>query len=127
MAKIENKFLVLKLSDIDKLDEPRRLEVQVIIQAINKIRLNEERGPIPKYWVCNQNEPYAQRVIDYILIGEDRKEFLNRVGDHAFCKGCGREIWWLEHKQSGKSAPYTFDLLNHFIDCPKAQEFKRSH
>ena len=41
------------------------------------------------------------------------------------CRGCGIDIWWVTHA-NGKKAPYTKQGLNHFADCPKAKEFKRS-
>jgi hypothetical protein len=49
---------------------------------------------------------------------------LQHVGDKGVCKGCGRDIWWVKHK-NGKAVPYTWEGLNHFIDCPKANEFKK--
>ncbi len=51
-------------------------------------------------------------------------KLLAAVGQRGACRGCGREIWWLVHS-NGKRAPYTRAGLNHFIDCPRAKEFKR--
>jgi len=48
---------------------------------------------------------------------------LNQVGDKGTCRGCGADIWWVVHK-SGKKAPYTAEALNHFADCPQANNFK---
>jgi len=45
------------------------------------------------------------------------------VGDRGKCKGCGKEIWWVKHR-NGAKAPYTGEGINHFIDCPKAKRFK---
>lgn len=41
------------------------------------------------------------------------------------CRGkdCGADIWQIR-KPNGRSAPYTIDALNHFIDCPNAEDFK---
>lgn len=39
------------------------------------------------------------------------------------CRGCGRLIWFVV-LQSGKRAPYTDEALNHFADCPEANQFR---
>jgi len=52
------------------------------------------------------------------------KKLLDLVGDIGECKGCGREVWWVVHK-NGKKAPYTRTALNHFIDCPNADQFRK--
>lgn len=54
---------------------------------------------------------------------ENIKRLLKQVGREGKCKGCDREIWWVEHN-SGKAAPYTNEALNHFADCPDAQRFR---
>jgi len=48
------------------------------------------------------------------LVAEEKRE----------CKACGATIYFVVHK-SGKRAPYTGDALNHFIDCPRAREFRK--
>ena len=48
---------------------------------------------------------------------------LSHVGDLASCRGCGKAIFWVRHK-NGKRAPYTPEGLNHFADCPQAKDFK---
>lgn len=40
------------------------------------------------------------------------------------CKKCGKEIIWLTSKNK-KSIPATLELINHFADCPNAQEFRK--
>jgi hypothetical protein len=40
-----------------------------------------------------------------------------------YCRGCGRNVWWLA-MPSGKRAPYTTEGLSHFVDCPQAQQFR---
>lgn len=59
------------------------------------------------------------------------KELLHRIqlilaatGRAAACKGCGAPIVWVTH-QNGKRAPYTPEGLNHFVDCPQAQQFRK--
>lgn len=49
---------------------------------------------------------------------------LNQVGDRGACKKCPKEIWWVRMR-SGRTAPYTADALNHFADCPHADEFRK--
>lgn len=51
-------------------------------------------------------------------------EFMDKIGNRSKCKGCGKEIWWIVHA-SGSVAPYTEEGLNHFINCPKAKDFRR--
>jgi len=55
---------------------------------------------------------------------ENVSRLLANIGDPGQCRGCGADIFWVIHK-NGKRVPYTPQALNHFIDCPKAQEFKR--
>ena len=49
---------------------------------------------------------------------------LKQVGDIAICKGCGKEIYWVKHK-NGKATPYNTEGMNHFADCVKAQDFRK--
>lgn len=49
---------------------------------------------------------------------------LKNVGDHGPCRGCGKPIIWVLHK-NGARAPYNYDGTSHFIDCPKADEFRK--
>lgn len=41
------------------------------------------------------------------------------------CKACGEKLYFVR-LASGKQAPYTADGLNHFINCPKAAEFRKA-
>lgn len=50
---------------------------------------------------------------------------LKNVGDPAHCKGCGADIYWVIHR-NGKKVPYTPAGLNHFVDCPAAQRFRKA-
>ncbi len=40
------------------------------------------------------------------------------------CRACGAELAMVRHK-NGKLAPYTMAGVNHFIDCEKADQFRR--
>lgn len=50
---------------------------------------------------------------------------LNMIGTHDFCKGCGKEIWWVVHPKTNKSMPINSEGLSHFADCPRAEDFKK--
>lgn len=49
---------------------------------------------------------------------------LHNVGDEGKCRGCQARIFWVTHK-NGKKVPYTGAGLNHFVDCPAAEQFKK--
>lgn len=55
---------------------------------------------------------------------ENMLGLLERIGARDSCRGCNRTIFWVHHV-NGKNAPYTEAGLNHFIDCPKRDDFKR--
>jgi hypothetical protein len=40
------------------------------------------------------------------------------------CRACGMTIYMVEHA-NGKMAPYTADGVNHFANCPKAEQFRK--
>lgn len=64
------------------------------------------------------------------MTSKELKEYLrplmNAVGERGTCKGCGVDIYWVEHL-NGKIVPYTPTGLNHFIDCPKAARFRKDN
>lgn len=75
MAKYEEKFIVFNKSDLIRAKISKDL-----IRALNDIdnqiqlsRIRRKANQFPKYYVCNQDEPYAQEVIDTILNGEKVK------------------------------------------------------
>lgn len=47
---------------------------------------------------------------------------LRNIGGLAQCAGCGALIYWVRHK-NGKRTPYDPSGLNHFVSCPKADQF----
>lgn len=63
MAKYEEKFIVINVK--------KHLNVEQIKKLSGL--LDEFDLPDNNYYVCNQDEPYAQKVIDIILKGEDEK------------------------------------------------------
>lgn len=40
------------------------------------------------------------------------------------CKACGVQLAFVRHR-NGKLTPYTLEGLNHFLDCAKAEEFRK--
>lgn len=49
---------------------------------------------------------------------------LTNIADKGTCTGCGATVYWVRHK-NGKRVPYTTAGLNHFIDCSKADQFRK--
>ena len=49
--------------------------ISKVEELINRERSKQDKPPIGanKYYVCNQDEPYADKVIQIILNGEDQK------------------------------------------------------
>ena len=77
MVKYEEKFLVInwKYLNID-LNKHNDEEVEALLDFTNALKKLHNLSLIPKenkYYVCNQDEPYSQQVIDVILAGEDAK------------------------------------------------------
>jgi len=40
------------------------------------------------------------------------------------CKACGVQLAFVRHR-NGKLTPYTYEAVNHFIDCPLADGFRQ--
>ncbi|HLH04979.1 MAG TPA: hypothetical protein VKX25_19580 [Bryobacteraceae bacterium] len=40
------------------------------------------------------------------------------------CKACGALLFFVRHC-NGKLAPYTADGVNHFVNCPSAERFRK--
>jgi hypothetical protein len=40
------------------------------------------------------------------------------------CKACGALLFFVRHS-NGKLAPYTADGVNHFVNCPAAERFRK--
>lgn len=55
------------------------------------------------------------------------KLLLGHVGKKGTCDGpnCGAPIYWVTH-YNGKGVPYTEAGLNHFVDCPDRDRFRRA-
>ena len=72
MAKFEEKFIVINKKHLEEIKNDDGLSrlADSLIKAINAI---EYALPKNKYYVCNQDEPYAKKVIDIIIAGENEK------------------------------------------------------
>lgn len=51
-------------------------------------------------------------------------DLLRRCGSPDTCRACKARIIWMRHA-NGKNTPYTEAGLNHFIDCPARDRFRR--
>lgn len=74
MIKITGKFVVLKTDDIKEhltVYEQRRF--QAMCRKIIKVREAIGKGN-NKYYIINQDEPYADLILDIIIEGEETKE-----------------------------------------------------
>lgn len=99
MVQLKEKFLVINLKRFEELNKAKSLlncgckeaicphlplltltceEVEDVYVALRKFWDIYEKvvgnNPRNKYYVCNQDELYAQKVIDIILAGESAKE-----------------------------------------------------
>lgn len=69
MARLNNSlYIVIKRNDTKYLDYHQICMLQEILQTIEL-----HKGHRNKYYVCNQDEPYAKKVKQVILEGEDKK------------------------------------------------------
>ena len=87
-------------------------------------------------YLARKLEEKIRKISDQTLLAEELaphcayvvKELLapllEVVGQRGRCRGCGAEIYWIEHRNR-KRAPYTVHGINHFIDCPQSAKFKR--
>jgi hypothetical protein len=73
MAEYEVKFCVIKTSDALKyLTKSELTKLGVLFAKIDAGRKADGKS-INNYYVCNTDEPYAQKIIQTILDGEDAK------------------------------------------------------
>ena len=80
-AEFKNKFLIInhkRFEELNDATEDYNKEVRALQVAIDNFKIAYEKRVgkklDQKYFVCNQDEPYAQDVIDVILRGECEKE-----------------------------------------------------
>jgi hypothetical protein len=68
--------------------------------------------------------PHGPEVLCVHAQAEVMKRLLALVGNESACRSCGAVIFFVRHR-NGKEVPYTGVGLNHFIDCPAADNFRR--
>jgi len=68
----ENKFFVINRKHLLNIPETYINRVQVAL------RIMDRYSPSNKYFICNQDEPYAQDVIQTILKGEEAKKYVQK-------------------------------------------------
>ncbi len=74
MIEKEDKFIVIKRSDLRRLHPSSRAMFCEIIDEINQHRaMVQGKFDKPKYYVVNQDEPYADKVWEVIEQGEAEK------------------------------------------------------
>jgi len=61
----EEKFVVINKKDLGYLNESGKVDLSKVLLAITIARSTDGKK-LNKYYVCNQDEPYAQSVIDII-------------------------------------------------------------
>lgn len=109
MADIKNDiYLVLKNDEIIKyLDEDCKAHLDTITGAIASGRQRDGKKPYNGYHVVNKDEPYADKVLQVILQGEDLK-CGNCQREDAPCEGCIRN-----EDNTDKEDPDLEDLYYH--------------
>jgi hypothetical protein len=75
MAEFKEKYIVINQDILDKLNPYVSGAFQVALDnlAMNYAEVTGEYLHNKKYYVCNQDEPYAEDIIKAILKGEDDK------------------------------------------------------
>ena len=72
----DDKFIVIPKETMERLSMTARGQLGYMMSQINTMREKDAGGPVPspRYYVVNQDEPYADEVLNTILLGEKRKE-----------------------------------------------------
>ena len=69
-----NTHVVLKKEDIDKyLSEENKISFGLILERISVAREQDGKKAINNYYICNTDEPYADKVLQTIIDGEKSK------------------------------------------------------
>jgi hypothetical protein len=71
--KYEEKFIVINIKHLEEIIKNNPLSFDNIIFMHELYKLSKLL-PNNKYYVCNQDEPYASEVFKIISKGEDKKE-----------------------------------------------------
>ena len=74
-----DKFIMITTKDLLELPKQMQNTLQEICVWVEIARRERGADPYPKYYVCNQDEPYAQEVLRIILDGEKEKEAIDGI------------------------------------------------
>jgi hypothetical protein len=80
MTKVEfdpDKYVVIPRKYLKLLALTHRVHLIGVLERVQKMRGRLTKEPDPAYYVCKQDEPYADKVLEIILQGE--KEKLNEL------------------------------------------------
>lgn len=69
----------------------------------------------------------GQSVANMCVIAQQHamKKLLNLAGTPGVCRGCEASVFWVKHL-NGANTPYDPSGLNHFVSCPKVNDFKKA-
>ena len=70
----DSKFIVIPTKYLDRLTVTARVQLRTVLNRVQRLRAKDGKESENKYYVVNRNEPYADDVLNTILLGEERKE-----------------------------------------------------
>lgn len=76
-----DKYLIMPTKYVQLLNREQLNNLNEIVETVTKLREALGKDLDPRYYVCKQNEPYAQSVHDMIIEGERSKELLYDTED----------------------------------------------
>ena len=116
----EEKFIVFNHKDLKYLTKEANYTLGVIDKAIQLGRVSDNKKQINKYYVCNQDESYAQAIIDIILT--DGQWIEQQIKDARIDENKN----WIEFFTPTKFDRYTKDDLVPFENRVEELKNKRS-
>lgn len=67
--------IVIKIDDAKAyLTKDQISQIEKCLEDIQKGRIKDGKVPVNRYFICNEDEPYAKTVEDMILAGEAQKK-----------------------------------------------------
>jgi len=106
--------------DINKVMAERDELDRLLIKMCDLVARTEETNDLLKQAKDSYEKLYEElrsRIMNF-------EHLLKMIGDKGEYKGCGAEIYWLKSRK-GKPMPITIKGINHFADCPKADNFRK--
>ena len=101
MEKAEKKLNIYRViipeKDFKNLTEPDQDKLADIMRTIdaNRVDVGKKMLSNNKYIVCNQDEPYSEKVWQEILKGETDK-----IDNELECRRCGSKVWRVIRKEN---------------------------